>query len=201
MSYRNRGNVSLSLGEKILWEAKPKQSAFLITKSCTLLPIAVLWLIVDLSAIRDMSVRGDFSLSNLIFFAFHLMPVWIWLGNVISAARRYHNTNYYLTNKRIIIQQGFLSVNETTLYYKELRNISFRVDFIDKIFGVGDICFDIGRYDYKGRPVLFTFEELKYPDEEYQRIQRIIFDIQTDIEYPNALRPNKNFGYNTDYNG
>ena len=35
----------------------------------------------------------------------------------------------------------------------------------------------------------------------YSKIQKIVLDIQTDIEYPNALRPDENPGYNTKYNG
>ena len=31
------------------------------------------------------------------------------------------------------------------------------------------------------------------------KIQKIVMDIQTDTEYPNALRPSDNPGYNTSY--
>ena len=43
------------------------------------------------------------------------------------------------------------------------------------------------------------FEALEDSVQIYNRVQKIILDIQTDIEYPNALRPQENFGYNTDY--
>ena len=199
MPYRNRDRVSLSPGEKILWNGKPKWSAFFVTKSFTMLPFAVLWLMLDMKSLVSLSKSGSLSLVIILFYALHLTPVWIWLGNVLTAGVRYKNTAYYLTNKRIIIQDGVWSVNETSLYYREIRNTHVKVDFIDKLFGVGDVCFDSDHYDAKGRTIKYVFEELKWPYDEYERIQRIVFNIKTDVEYPNALRPSENPGYNTDY--
>ena len=42
---------------------------------------------------------------------------------------------------------------------------------------------------------------IEKPHEIYPRLQKIVLDIQTDIEYPNALRPDENPGYNTKYKG
>ena len=42
----------------------------------------------------------------VLFFAFHLMPVWIWLGNVLTANKKWKNTKIYVTDKKINIQTG-----------------------------------------------------------------------------------------------
>jgi membrane protein YdbS with pleckstrin-like domain len=188
-------------GEKILWEGKPKKNAFIATKSLTMFPIAIIWLMLDLGFIASSIMEGEMLFFIIPFFTLHLMPVWIWLANVFTASRRYKNTGYYVTNRRIIIQHGFLAVNEISLFYKDLKNVQIKVGIIDKLFHVGDICFDAGvRYDSRGRKENeFVFEELENAPEIYARIQKIILDIQTDIEYPNDMRPATNSGYKTDY--
>lgn len=63
----------------------------------------------------------------VLFFAFHLMPVWIWLGNVLTANKKWKNTKYYVTDKRIIIQTGIIGASYDTIYYKDIKNVSLKV--------------------------------------------------------------------------
>ncbi len=198
--HENNQNPVLAAGESILWSEKPKRSAFVATKSLTMLPIAVIWLILDLNIIVPSIEQGEMLLFIIPFFALHLMPVWIWLGNILTANRRWRNTTYYVTNRRIIIRNGFLAINETSLFYKDLRNVQVRIGLLDKLFRTGDIYFDTDFYTGNNRRSGFIFEDLENPNEIYNRIQRIILDIQTDMEYPNAYRPSENPGYHTDYN-
>lgn len=199
MDYMQR-HPTLAAGEAILWRGKPKKSAFIATKSLTLLPIAIVWLCFD-SAFILTAFTGGAPWFIIPFMLLHLFPVWLWLGSVITAGRRWKNTNYYVTNRRIIIQGGFLAVNENTLFYKDLRNARVRIGLLDKIFHTGDIVFDNGLYygNSRNREQLPTLEDLEDPYQVYERIQKIILDIQTDIEYPNAFRPAENPGYQTDY--
>lgn len=197
--YRGQKPV-LASGEAILWQGKPKRSAFVATKSLTMLPIAVLWACIDIPFAMQMLRTGEMLFFIIPFFALHLMPVWIWLGNVITANRRWKHTNYYVTNRRIIIQGGFFAVNETSVFYKEIRNAQLRIGLLDKLLHTGDIVLDNGIYvSGKNQPPKPTLEDLEDPRAVYSRIQKIILDIQTDIEYPNAYRPPENPGYRTDY--
>lgn len=133
------------------------------------------------------------------FMLLHLMPVWIWLGSTITAGKRWKNTNYFVTNRRIIIQGGFLAVNESSVFYKDLRNAQLRVGLLDKMFHTGDILFDNGMVYHQKNQHMPMLEDLADAHAVYNRIQKIILDIQTDMEYPNAYRPDTNPGYNTDY--
>lgn len=189
----------LSAGETILWRGKPKRGAFIATKSLTMLPIAVIWLILDLNFIGAAFSGGEMLGFMIPFFALHMMPVWIWLGNVITAGRRWKNTTYYVTNQRIIIQGGFFAVNEVSLFYKELRNAQLRIGLLDKLFGTGDIVFDNGMIVNNKQTRPHVFEDLADAREVYRRVQKVILDIQTDMEYPNAYRPQENPGYQTQY--
>lgn len=189
----------LSAGEAILWQGKPKRSAFIATKSLTLLPIAVIWLILDMSFIGSAFSSGQMVFFMIPFFALHLMPVWIWLGSTVTAGRRWKNTNYYVTNRRIIIQGGFLAVNETSVFYKDIRNAQLRIGLLDKLFGTADIIFENGIMHHNKQSRSPAFEDLEDARDVYNRVQRVIMDMQTDIEYPNAYRPEENPGYQTNY--
>jgi len=205
-NYNTEEKSPLIEGENLIWSAKPKKSAYLINQILVMMPIALIWLAFDSVFIISFFKSGqikDMLFFIIPFFALHLMPVWIWLGNILSANKKWENTKYYVTDKRIIIQNGFIGENYQTIYYKDIKNVYLRKGLIDQMLKVGDIYFDLGyHHTSKGNPVVNSaFLDVENPNEIYSRIQKIVLDIQTDIEYPNALRPDENPGYNTKYKG
>ncbi len=204
MSYEGEFSNPLVDGEELIWSSKPKKSAYIVNQILIMMPIALLWLSFDSFFIFSALSSGGSDMLFLIpFFIFHLFPVWIWLGNVISANRRWRNTKYYVTDRRIIIQNGFFCENYQTIYYKDIRNVNLKIGLIDSLLNVGDIYFDLGEYlTNKGTRVMSSaFLDVDNSKEVYLKIQKIVMDIQTDIEYPNALRPEENPGYKTKYKG
>ncbi|HOP65450.1 MAG TPA: PH domain-containing protein [Bacilli bacterium] len=196
----------LTKDEKIFWSGKPCKKAYILYKFLKLLPIAILWGAIDFGFIFVLVKSNMESLWFIIpFFALHLAPVWMWLGSIVTANRRWKNAQYAVTNKRIIIQTGFIGMEYKTIYYKEIKNVYLKIGIIEKLFGVGSIYFDTtGMGDYVAKvessqvsPRVFQCVENVY--ELYSNIQKTVMDIQTDIEYPNQLRPNTNTGYNTEY--
>lgn len=188
----------LTQGEQLIWSGKPKKAAFIINKSLTMLPFALIWLLFDSTFIVAMfsSNMPKESLFFIIpFFAFHLMPVWIWLSNVLTAKKRWDNTQYAVTNKRIIINTGFIGMDYQTIYYKDIKNVNLKVGVIDKLLGVGDIHFTLNEGTSQ------SFLDIENAYEIYPKLQKVVLDIQTDIEFPNDLRPDENHGYNTKYKG
>ncbi|MDR1629334.1 MAG: PH domain-containing protein [Oscillospiraceae bacterium] len=199
-------------GEKVLWSGKPKKSAFVINKSLMMLPFALLWLAVDGGFIFIIVSSGAFSEMAFFivpFFALHLFPVWKWLSNVLTANKRWENTQYAVTDKRIIIQSGFIGMDYISLYYKDITNVRLNIGAIDKLLQVGDIYFDTKT----GSGMLpiqtntnkvenkHVFLDIENAYELYPKLQKIVLDIQTDIQYPNDLRPETNEGYRTEYRG
>ena len=199
--YRNQtaNRPVLSAGEQILWSGKPQKKAFVVSHSLTMLPIAIIWICFDLTAISSIFSSGGMQLFLLGFFALHLMPVWIWLGSMLTAPKRWRNTNYYVTNRRIIIQGGFLAVNEKSLFFKDIRSVQCKVGIFDKLFGTGTILFNSEMITNNNKATPPSFQYLQDASQIYTRIQRTVLDMQTDMEYPNAYRPDENPGYNTDY--
>ena len=96
-------------GEEELWSGKPKKSAFMFNQIMTMAPIAIIWLAFDSTFLGLMLSDGDFlgeaGFGMLIFligfFALHLMPVWIWLGNIITANQNGKTQNIMLQIKEL----------------------------------------------------------------------------------------------------
>ena len=86
-----------------------------------------------------------------------------------------------------------IGMNYQTIFYKDINNVHLRIGIIDKLLKVGDIYFDTSKNKMQ------FFLDLENPYDLYTKLQKIVFYIQTDIEFPNNLRPNENNGYNTKY--
>ena len=65
---------------------------------------------------------------------------------------------------------------------------------LDRIFKVGDLYIQTASQVGK-------IENIKAPYHYSSKIQKIVQDIKTDINFPNDLRPSENHGYNTKYIG
>ncbi len=196
----------LVAGETVIWSGKPRKGAFVLNRTLTMLPFAVIWLLFDGFFLANFfgAGTGGFGVVVIPFFLLHLMPVWIWLYQMLTAGKVWKNTKYYVTDRRLIVQSGFVNADITSIYYKDIRNVNLKVGLVDKMLGVGDILFDLGEviYDRRGRRAnvpKHAFLDLERPNEVYPLVQKAVLDMQTDMEYPNAYRPHQNPGYNTRY--
>ena len=196
-SGRDLKNIEDVIGsdEQILWSGKPKKRAFLINAFTKMLPIALIWLLFDGAFIGLMigtmdEIPASVKIFMAVFFLFHLMPVCIWLSNVLTANRQHENLEYAFTNKRIIIKSGIIGIDFKNIYYSEIDSVNLRVGLVDRIEKVGDIYIkSIG-----GANVLYDLEN---PYTLTEKLQKIVVDIKTDIQFPNNLRPAENDGYST----
>ena len=184
--------------EEILWRGKPKKSAFIWSKILTMLPIVIIWALFDGGFIFMLSSSGAFSqmptfliVFIIVFFLIHLLPVWIWLSNVITAWVQYKNIEYAFTNKRIIIRTGIL-IDIKNVYYIDIQTVNLRVGLIDRALKVGDIYI-------KSKTEATVLHDITNPYFITNELQKIVNDIKTDMNFPNALRPEENQGYITKY--
>lgn len=198
-SGRDLKNIEDVIGsdEQILWRGKPKKRAYLINAFTKMLPIALIWLIFDGGFIGLMigtmdEIPTPMKIFMAVFFLFHLAPVWIWLSHVLTANRQHENLEYAFTQKRIIIKSGIIGIDFKNIYYSEIDSVNLRVGLVDRIEKVGDIYIkSIG-----GANVLYDLEN---PYTITEKLQKIVVDIKTDIQFPNNLRPAENDGYSTKY--
>ena len=127
--------------EMILYEGKPDKKCFIFESIFNpLLPFALLWAFIDFSVLGGAFMSGGEELFFLIpFFAIHLMPVWLYLGGVLSSVKKYNNTSYIITDRAIYVSSGIINRQINTKPFAELSHIDLHRGFFDQKFGVGDI--------------------------------------------------------------
>ena len=189
----------LTEDEQLLWQGKPHKTSFIFSLIFKMMPIALLWLgfdsffIVTLIGTGAINGMGTGLILFLVgFFALHLLPVWIWIKNIVTASIQHKNLEYAFTNKRIIIKSGVIGIDFQNIYYSSISSVNLRVGLIDRIFKVGDI------YILSDRKAQVLFD-ISNPYIITTKLQEIVNDIKTDVYFPNALRPSENQGYNTKY--
>lgn len=165
----------LTEGEKVLWRGKPKKSAYVLGKSIALMPIALIWGLIDITIIISVlsfgSLPGTVYLFLLGFFALHLAPVWLWLGSMIKAAKEMNSIQYMITDKRIVEVRGRKSLYfHAEIKLTEIKETTLKISFIDRILKVGDIYIS---GDKSKSIVLFDI-----PNSEFirERIEKLVHD-------------------------
>ena len=139
---------------------------------------------------------GEFS----IWFA--LLPVLFFLWKFLTKIFSYKNTSYACTNKRVMMRTGFIGTDFKSIDYDKISDIEVTVNVIERAFNVGTIRFFSGRThtDEGTTTKLYDqWEAISNPYEVFKQVKKISVDIKTDFNYPNALRPETNPGYNTKY--
>lgn len=180
--------------EKLLAEAKPDKFVYCILPSLKMLPIAIIWLIFDGFFILQIlpMFRTSMAFFLVPFFAIHLFPVY---GVFTSYAKRrieWNNLQYGITTQRVIRVGGALGVEVQAIDHHEIDAVNIKMSWLEKLRHVGtlEIVSDNTRIDFVG---------IENPVKIYKMLTKTSFDVKTDIEYPNALRPDENPGYNTKY--
>ena len=189
----------LNADEKVLWRGKPNPKSYVLAAMLKMMPIALIWLIFDGTFITFITigmVNGwipTLILAFIIpFFLLHLTPVWLWIGKTVKAAREVRNIEYAITDERIILRSGMIGIDFKFINYTEIDSVNVKVGLIDKIFHVGDIYIN----STLNAGVLWDVED---PYKIGNALQKVTLDIKSDIQYPNAMRPDSNSGYKTDY--
>ena len=189
----------LSAGEQIILREKPKRNAYKLAQVFKMMPFALLWIVFDGAFIGLMigfelfkSMPAPLIVFLVVFFAFHLLPVWIWISNVVTAGRRQKNIEYIFTDRRIIIKSGLIGIDVNNIFYADIQSVNLKVGLVDKLLHVGDIYIS-------GSAQAQVLWDIENPYEVTSRLQKIVNDIKTDIYFPNALRPDTNSGFDTQY--
>lgn len=180
--------------EKLLAEAKPDKFVYCILPSLKMMPIAIIWLIFDGFFILQIlpMFRTSMAFFLVPFFAIHLFPVY---GVFTSYAKRrieWNNLQYGITTQRVIRVGGALGVEVQAIDHHEIDAVNIKMSWLEKLRHVGtlEIVSDSTRIDFVG---------IENPVKIYKMLTKTSFDVKTDIEYPNALRPDENPGYETRY--
>jgi len=194
---QNKIEDILDEDEKILVELKPNKTAYILEYILRSLPIVLIWAGFDISVLVMIAKSGAFAhtiavVMISIFFALHLLPIWMFIAGLIKNTAGFKNLQFYLTDKRIIGRSGLIGIDFKSIFYSDIVGVNVKVSITDRILKVGDIYIS-------AKEQSMCINDVKDPYFYMSRLQKISLDIKADIYYPNDLRPDENHGYNTKY--
>lgn len=197
----------LDQNEKVFWEGTPSFWPFYLGRSMPTIIFGVLWLGITLAVMIPSFLASSGWFRYYIFATPHL---WIGLffifGPLIYNALVFKHTHYAITDKRIIIQKGWIGRDFEIVDFDQITNAEVNVGVFDKLFGSGNtgsiLVSTAGTFTYTRRGASqkpYTMSNISNPYEVFKFFKRVTHDVKTDIQYPNKLRPSENPGYQTDY--
>lgn len=148
--------------EKILWKGCPKKASYAINKSVQMMPVAILWGLIDFGllfgVILPQGVLSEIWFFIIPFFALHLTPVWIWLAQLIKSAKELRGTKYVITNRRILEFKSGYGYISSSIDIQALNSVSIKRTGIDKLLLVGDVYLS----SKSGNMVLFDIPKSEF---------------------------------------
>ena len=140
--------VMLKNGEEVIWEGKPDKRAFVLESVFNPMAIfAFIWIAVATCVVVCMVLFGDKASAPWFFlvpfFAVWLMPVWIWLGTVLTTFIRYKQVYYMITDRRVLTKHGCFKVSYASVPLKRIIDMHTSRSLSDRMFGVGDVSFSV----------------------------------------------------------
>lgn len=213
--YESHLRSMVGRNEQILWSGKPNKKCFILESIFNpMLIFALIWAAFDSAFIGATVFGGDSEMLMfvLVFMLFHLMPVWIYLGGVLTSVIKYKNTEYIITDRAIYISGGVFTYTTEMKPLAELSHVNVHRGIWDQIIGVGDVitvCAHntmTSQYSSSGNSSQAHSHGMNICDiADYEYVFKLIRDMQTDVYsdtmYPNAFRPEANPGYRTRYTG
>ncbi|MBN1618995.1 PH domain-containing protein [Candidatus Dojkabacteria bacterium] len=215
-------NAVLDPGETIIWEGKPKSRLYMLANNFPVLMFGCFWLLftliweataIGIGTVANIKTVGD-SLDAVpqivssgfpcFGIPFVLVGIFLVLSPLIGFLS-YKNIKYYITNKRVIMASGLIGVDYKFIDFDQIHNISVNVGLMDKTLGggnTGSISIFSGEFEQSKNGIYAKndfFLGIENPYEIVRLLKDVSFDIKTDIEYPNKLRPDVNPGYETEY--
>lgn len=133
----------LDAGEKILWQGKPKQGIIFRALDILYIPFSVMWCggaIAWMSGVLSITAKSQNHAAKLLplfGIPFVLVGLYIMIGRFFVDAKIRANTDYAVTNERIIIASGFSGRKIKSLSLKTLPVISLS----EKPDGHGTLAF------------------------------------------------------------
>ena len=186
--------------EEILWTGKPKFIPFIFTSvlgGIFTIGFAIVWLLTA----RGWGSNVDNN-SPSFFWLLGFLPLVVAFFTFLKKIFSFSNTAYSYSDKRVMMRSGFIGTSFKTIDYDKISDIEVTVSAIEKMYNVGTIRFFSGRTqtDEGNTTKLYdSWSAIADPYEVFKKVKQTSVNIKTDFNYPNALRPDTNPGYNTKY--
>lgn len=194
--------------EKILWEGKPEKAPYIIGALFGAIPLFIFgFAFAAIPVFMAVTAKGS-AFRYMIF----LMPhFWIGLavmfGPIFSALFSYSRIAYAITDRRVLIESGIFNRSIKTIDMDQISNATVNTSLVDDWFGrnTGTVALSaLGGLAnimvVRMGSAVSAFNcllHIKDPYAVFKFFEKLALDTKTDMEYPNALRPAANPGYQT----
>jgi uncharacterized membrane protein YdbT with pleckstrin-like domain len=186
--------------EEILWTGRPKFIPFIFTSvlgGIFTIGFAIVWFLTA----KGWGLNVDNN-SPSFFWLLGFLPLVVGLFAFLKKIFSFSNTAYSYSDKRVMMRSGFIGTDFKTIDYDKISDIEVTVSLVEKMYNVGTIRFFSGRTqtDEGNTTKLYdSWSAIEDPYEVFKKVKQTSVNIKTDFNYPNALRPHTNPGYNTKY--
>ncbi|MBN2197912.1 PH domain-containing protein [Candidatus Wolfebacteria bacterium] len=193
---------ALGQNEKVFWEGTPSFWPFLLGGSIVTTIFGLSWMLFLVPFI-GLAVYDILFGSHIFGFGILLLPhFWIGIGLVfgipIYQVLVFKHTYYAITDKRVILQKGWIGRDFEMIDFDQITNVEVNVGFFDKFFGSGNtgsiLVFTAGL-----SPKSYVIRSIVNPYDIFKFLKKVTHDVKTDIQYPNKFRPGENSGYQSNY--
>lgn len=194
--------------EQVLWEGRPhKLTTVLEGIFNPMLIFAIIWGAIDITVLAGAFIMDDSGPMMFIipFIMIHMMPVWIYLIGVLTVFFKWKNTHFMVTTHGLYISGGVFTFNYEMKPWTDIGHINIHQGVFDRMFGVGDVLFVCHHSNSHSNSHSHGSGMSIRNIPDFKEVFRIVNNLQTDVYadtmYPNAMRPDTNPGYNTQYTG
>ncbi|MFW6117633.1 MAG: PH domain-containing protein [Thermoproteota archaeon] len=171
-----RSNKRLRADEKVLWRGKPVMLPFIVPTLATI-PVGLIFLGFAVIWMRGATSVGAPRFFPLFGLPFVLIGLGVTVGPSIWQLMRYRNTEYVITDQRLITQTGAIGLDTRFVDLDKIQEVYVKIGVIDKLFGTGSIqVLTAGEvYVGRGRPSIRpSISALKEPYEVQNILQEAI---------------------------
>lgn len=176
----SRLNRHLYPDEKVLWSGRPVLIPFILSGLIMIPVIAVVWMIFAMFFIISALSAGAGPFPFLFFSFFILIVFFIIMIPLFVEYLRYGNTEYMITDQRIITQTGAIGIDTRFVELNKIQEVYVTVSWLDKIYGTGSIIAVTAGYVPVGAPSPYNpivrpaFKAVRNPYEVQKILQEAI---------------------------
>jgi hypothetical protein len=193
--------------EQILWEGKPALLPFFASAILSLvLGAGLLAILARFVAGQPSREHTDLVAAFLFLSPFLLAGFLLAIACPIWRVLAYLRLSYAITTQRVVFQSGVIEHNVAMVDFDQIAHANAEIDLTDIFLGFGRTgsvwlttrppC-DPDQDDADKTPHVLS--HIPHPYDVFRLFHRAEYDVKTDIDYPNRLRPDTNPGYPTTY--
>jgi membrane protein YdbS with pleckstrin-like domain len=194
--------------EKVIWEGRPDIVTYALRHWPLYLGIIIFCFPTMVTGIALLLAAPQMEAPSFFYLIIYILifhPLFFFMIAFVSRLIQWRYVRYAITDKRIYIESGMIGRDIKTVEFSQIVSPMVNVGLIEKLRGKGTIDLTTetfrGRHGRTGIRVSAALSSISEPYDIFKMIKKMTLDIRTDEQFPNAMRPDTNPGYNTDYRG